>query len=102
MTGYPPDVAALNHMQGLLSVLLNKPSGINIVTREIPASSSLSLSVDDIISIEKNNRTVFTTGSELGLYFLSETSDILGFLITGAIPTLDANCRADLRANGGQ
>jgi hypothetical protein len=36
------------------------------------------------------------------MYYSSETSDILGFLITGNIPTLDANCRADLHANGGQ
>jgi hypothetical protein len=36
------------------------------------------------------------------MYYSSETSDILGFLITGNIPTLDANCRADLHANGGK
>jgi len=36
------------------------------------------------------------------MYYASETSDILGFLITGNIPVLDANCRADLTANGGK
>jgi hypothetical protein len=36
------------------------------------------------------------------MYYAAETSDILGFLITGNIPSLDANCRADLRANGGK
>jgi hypothetical protein len=36
------------------------------------------------------------------MYYASETTDILGFLITGAIPAFDANCRADLHANGGQ
>jgi len=36
------------------------------------------------------------------MYYASETSDIFGFLITGSIPAFDANCRADLRANGGQ
>lgn len=35
------------------------------------------------------------------MYHAAETSDILGVLITGSIPQLDANCRADLRANGG-
>src|SRR4030095_6546174 len=34
------------------------------------------------------------------MYYASETSDILGFLITGNIPVLDVNCRADLQANG--
>ena len=36
------------------------------------------------------------------MYYASETTDLLGFLITGNIPTLDANCVADLRANGGR
>lgn len=190
MTGYQPDAAALNHLQTTLEGLINKPSGISIITKEIPASPNLALSVNDIITIERNNRTVFTTGSELAIYILytngnytdnnvlgvaykntstalfgkkindnsgglgqasrtklvatvaehelghllglvnigspmqtghqdaaygshcnntnclmhysAETSDILGFLITGSIPTLDANCRADLRANGGK
>jgi predicted Zn-dependent protease len=36
------------------------------------------------------------------MYYASETKDILGFLITGSIPTFDANCLADLHANGGR
>lgn len=190
MPGFQPDAAALNHLQSMLAGLLNKPSGITIITKEIPAAASQSLSVNDIISIEKKNRTAFTNGSELAVYLLytngnytdpnvlgvaykntsaalfgkkindnsggigqanrtklvatvaehelghllglvdlgspmqtahkdgahgnhcnatnclmyyaSETSDIFGFLITGNIPALDGNCRADLTANGGK
>lgn len=36
------------------------------------------------------------------MYFQADTQDMLGILITGNIPTLDANCLADLRANGGR
>ncbi|TAL44422.1 MAG: hypothetical protein EPN92_08800 [Chitinophagaceae bacterium] len=36
------------------------------------------------------------------MYYSSETTDILGFLITGNIPSNDANCVADLQANGGK
>ncbi len=36
------------------------------------------------------------------MYYASETTDLLGFLITGNIPTLDAQCQADLHANGGR
>jgi hypothetical protein len=36
------------------------------------------------------------------MYYASETTDILGILITGNIPALDANCKADLTANGGK
>jgi hypothetical protein len=190
MTGYQPDAGALSHLQSTLAGLLNKPSGITIITKEIAASSNTVLTINDVINIEKNNRTAFTSGTELALYILytngtynednvlgvaykntsavlfgkkindnsgglgqasrtklvatvsehelghllglvdlgsamqtnhkdaahgnhcnnssclmyyaSETSDILGFLITGSIPSLDANCKADLQANGGQ
>lgn len=190
MTGYQPDAAALNHLQSMLQALVNKPAGISIITKEIPASSNLTLTVNDVYNIEKNNRTAFTNGSEIAVYVLytngnysdnnvlgiaykntsavlfgkkindnsggigqasrtklvatvieheighllglvdlgspmqaahkdaangnhcnnnnclmyyaSETSDILGFLITGNIPSFDANCRADLTANGGK
>ena len=190
MTGYAPDAAALSHLQNVLNTYLNKPSGITIVTKEISASSSTTLSIDQIKTIEEQNRTVFTTGDQLGVYFLytngnftdnkvlgaayrntsmvifgktihdnsgalgqasrtkleatvlehefghilglvdigspmqtnhkdaahgnhcsntnclmyyaSETTDILGFLLTGNIPPFDANCIADLHANGGK
>ena len=190
MTGYVPDAGALAHLQAMLSGIVNKPAGISIVAREIPAAANPELTVSDVITIERNNRTEFTNGSQLALYILytngnfteqnvlgvaykntsavvfgkkiqdnsgglgqpgrtkllatvlehemghlmglvdlgtpmqtghkdpahgshcnnssclmyyaSETSDILGFLITGNIPVLDAACRADLRANGGQ
>jgi hypothetical protein len=36
------------------------------------------------------------------MYYAAETTDILGFLITGNIPSPDADCAADLRANGGK
>lgn len=70
MPGFQPDAAALNHLQATLQSLLNKPSGITIITKEIPASANLSLSVNDIITIEKNNRTAFTNGTELAVYLL--------------------------------
>ncbi len=190
MPGYQPDAAALNHLQATLNGLLNKPAGITIFTKQIPASGKATLTLNDIIEIERKNRTVFTNGTELALYILytdgnysqsnvlgvaykntstalfgkilhdnsgglgqasrtkliatvaehelghllglvdigspmqtphkdaaheshcnntsclmyyaSETSDIFGFLITGSIPSFDANCRADMTANGGK
>ena len=36
------------------------------------------------------------------MYYASETTDFLGFLLTGSIPDFDANCKADLKANGGK
>src|SRR4030095_9905219 len=67
MTGFAPDAAAISHLQSTLADVLNKPSGIKIVTKEIPGSSSGNFTVNDIISIEKNNRTAFTTGGEIAV-----------------------------------
>jgi hypothetical protein len=36
------------------------------------------------------------------MYYASNTRDVLGFLQLGNIPSLDATCAADLRANGGK
>lgn len=190
MTGFAPDASALNHLQNFLATYLNKPNGITIVTKEIAASSNTPLSVTDVVNIEKQHRSQFSTGDQIAVYILytngtytnnnvlgvayrntsaaifgkkiqdnsgglgqasrtkleatvlehelahllglvdigspmqtphkdaangnhcnnnnclmyyaSETTDILGFLVTGNIPSLDANCVNDLRANGGK
>jgi hypothetical protein len=36
------------------------------------------------------------------MYYASETTDVLGVLLTGNVPSLDAACAVDLRANGGK
>jgi len=189
MPGFEPDASALGHLQSFLSGVLNKPSGISITSTQIPAASNTSLNISQVFDIEKNNRRVFTSGSQIAVYVLytngnyadpnvlgaaykntsivlfgktirdnsgsigqvsrfkleatvleheighllglvdlgspmqtnhkdgahgnhcnnsnclmyytSDTRDILGILLTGNIPSLDANCRADLQANGG-
>jgi hypothetical protein len=189
MSGFAPDANAVEHLQSMVTTILNKPGGISIVQREIPAANKGVYSLDDIRSIEKQYRSAYTSGttvavnilivdgsytnaSVLGIayrntsivlfgktihensggigqasrtkleatvlehefahlcglvnvgtpivvnhqdsshgnhcnntdclmYYASETTDILGFLLTGAIPELDTNCRNDLRANGG-
>ena len=189
MPGFEPDAAALVHLQNTLAGILNKPSGITIVTTQIGASSNTTLNIDQVFQVERNNRRVFTTPNEIAVYVLytngnytdanvlgaaykntsavifgktirdnsgglgqvnrtkleatvlehelghllglvdlgttmqsnhkdgahgnhcnnsnclmyyaSDTRDILGILLTGNIPPLDANCRADLHANGG-
>lgn len=188
MTGFAPDAAALSHLQNFLSTHLNKPGGVTIVAKEIPAADNTTLSTDDVHSIEKANRSAFTTNGQIAVYVLytngnysdnkvlgvayrntslalfgkkirensgglgqasrtkleatvleheighllglvdvgtpmqtphkangnhcnnkdclmyyaAETTDILGFLLAGNVPPLDAACVADTRANGGK
>jgi predicted Zn-dependent protease len=190
MPGFAPDQGAVNYLQTTLVSLLNKPSGISIVTKEIGGSADKNFSVNEIIETERTNRTAFSSGDQIAVYILytdgsytsnnvlgiaykntsavlmgktihensgalgqvsrtkleatvltheighllglvdlgspmqtnhkdaahgnhcdntsclmhyaSETTDILGFLLTGNIPEIDADCRADLQANGGK
>lgn len=190
MPGFQPDITAINHLTDVLSSRLNKPEGIEVIQKEIAAAAGTVLSAQEVRNIEKQNRTVYTSGNQLGVYFLftngkyatdnvlgiayqntsmclfgktihensggvgqasrskleatvlehefghilglvntgssmqtahqdathgahcnnenclmyyaAETTDILGFLVTGNIPSLDAGCINDLKANGGK
>ena len=70
MPGFAPDAAALNHVQNFLSSYVNKTAGITIVTKEINASSTAAFTTSDIVSIEKNNRSVFSSGNQISIYIL--------------------------------
>ncbi|MEO6233008.1 MAG: hypothetical protein ABJB11_18520 [Ferruginibacter sp.] len=190
MPGYAPDANAVNNLTTFINNTLNKPAGVTIVQSQVVTGGKLVLTLDDIAALEKRSRTVYTTGTQLGVYFLitdgrytdanvlglafrntsiailgktihdnsggigqasrtklettvlehelahilglvdigsamqtnhkdaahgnhcnnsnclmyyaAETTDITGFLLTGNIPVLDANCTADLHANGGK
>jgi hypothetical protein len=190
MPNNSPDPSAITHFQNLLNSTLNKPGSIEIVQRQINSDNKSSYSLKDIKLIEKANRTVYSQGGTIGVYFLitdadyndsrvlgiayrntsfalfgktirdnsggigkasltkleatviehefghllglvnigtamqvnhqdtpngnhctnanclmnftAETTDILGFLLTGSIPVFDANCKNDLKANGGK
>ncbi|GAA4324316.1 M12 family metallo-peptidase [Flaviaesturariibacter amylovorans] len=190
MPGYAPDAGALSRLNTFLQARLNKPGGITVTTRAIPAASNAVLSVSDLAAIEGANRTARSSGStatihilytngsytesnvlgvayrgtavalfgkkihdnsggvgqasrtkleatvlehEIGhllglvdigtpmqtphkdpggsahcnnqnclMYYAAETTDILGLLVTGSVPSLDAACINDLRGNGGR
>jgi len=177
------------HLSNRLNTFLNKVD-ISIISGEIPAASSTTLSIDQIRTIEEQNRTVYNTDTMIGVYLLytngnftddkvlgaayrntsmvlfgkkihdnsgavgqasrtkleatvlehefghllglvdlgstmqtnhkdashgnhcnntdclmyyaAETTDILGFLLTGNILPFDANCISDMHANGGK
>lgn len=70
MPGYAPDQGALNHLHTFLTNILNKPGGITITTKEIPAAANTTLAVEDVHAIEKANRTGSNTSNEINVYIL--------------------------------
>ena len=70
MPGYSPDPTSLNNLVAFLNTLINKPGGITISQSQIAASGKPVLTLSEINEIEKSNRTIFTTGSTIGVYLL--------------------------------
>jgi predicted Zn-dependent protease len=48
------------------------------------------------------NGTAHCNNSNCLMYYAAETTDVLGFLISGPVPPLDAACVQDLQGNGGR
>jgi hypothetical protein len=70
MPGYPPDAASINNLVNFLKKYINKPDGIQVTQQEIAASGKSVLSIDEIVNIEKKNRTVFTQNNTLAIHIL--------------------------------
>lgn len=70
MPGYAPDAASINNAVTFLNNLVNKPAGISIIQTQIPTAGKAVMTLNDIVEVEKNNRTVYTSGNQLGVYFL--------------------------------
>jgi hypothetical protein len=70
MPGYPPDTGSINNLVNFLKKYINKPDGIQVTQQEIGASGKSVLSIDEIVDIEKKNRTVFTQNTTLSVHIL--------------------------------
>jgi hypothetical protein len=75
MPGYQPDAAVLSNYINFFVTYINKSGGISIVQQQIAASGKTTLTIDDIVAIEKSNRTVFTSGNEISLHILIVDAD---------------------------
>ena len=70
MPGYQPDSASIRIFTSFLKTYLNKPAGITISEQQIAPSGKASLTLDEIVQIEKRNRTVFTGGNAITTHIL--------------------------------
>lgn len=70
MPGFAVDNTVINNLVYFLNVYINKPGGIKVYQRQIAASGKPSLSLTDIVSIEKSNRVFFTSPGNMGVHIL--------------------------------
>ena len=75
MVGYPPDSASIANLVNFLKNYINKPDGIEVTQQQIAASGKPVLSIDDIVNIEKKNRTAFTQSNTLAVHILITDGD---------------------------
>ena len=68
MPGYEPDNSSVDSIKIFLNKHLNKPDGIQVTETPIPSSEKSTLSLKDIVSIEKKYRTVFTGNNQIGVH----------------------------------
>lgn len=78
MPGYEPGDNSMKQLQRFLDTYLNKPAGITIFKRQIPASGKRALRLAEIVSIERKYRTNFTAGRTLGVHILVTDGDYEG------------------------
>jgi hypothetical protein len=70
MPGFEPDAKALSNLELFLATYLYKPAGITIVTKEIPAIADTVLHRNEVVLVERDNRTAFTKGTEIAVYIV--------------------------------
>ncbi|WP_124980061.1 membrane metalloprotease [Nonlabens xiamenensis] len=68
--GSRPEAASLNNLVSFLNDRLNKPAGIRIVEREIPAQNNGTYTIDEVIEVEDEFRTQFNSDNSIAVFVL--------------------------------
>jgi predicted Zn-dependent protease len=75
MPGYAQTDSAVNNLRSFLIDHLNKPAGIEVLTREIPSYGQESYSSNDIVTIESENREKFNANQTITASLIILDSD---------------------------
>jgi predicted Zn-dependent protease len=68
VTGYKPSDIALNSITQFISDRTFKPDGLSITTRAVASSGKAPFSIEEIVQIEKDERTAYNTGDEIAVF----------------------------------
>lgn len=84
MPGYEPTENSVNNLRSFLNDHLNKPSGIEIITREIPSSGQVEYTSNDISNIETQQRDRYNANETIAASLIvvdgkyAENDQVLG------------------------
>jgi hypothetical protein len=78
--GYQPTEQSVANLEDFLGKRLNKPGGINVVYKSIPATGKSYFTIDDLRDIEKKNRSDY-----------SKHNTLVTFIFFGDAPYSDGN-----------
>lgn len=83
MPGYDPDPGAIADVVSYLSSICNK-TNITYTTTQISGNNGNNMSQNDVMAVEKNNRTAYASGGNLSIYILltdgyNTDGNVLGF-----------------------
>jgi hypothetical protein len=67
--GHQPPAASVDYLRSFLANRVNKPAGITFFQREIAAPGKSAYSLQELVDIESSNRTLFTDGATIKVYF---------------------------------
>jgi hypothetical protein len=70
MKGFALQPSTLNNIVSFVQTYMDKPGGVQIWQKEIPASTSTTLTTTDLVNIEKAHRTAYSTSKQVAVYIL--------------------------------
>lgn len=76
--GFQPKAESVNNLKMFLEGLLKKPAGITIVQNKVESPGKSTYSLDDLIELQKANRTQLTKDKTLTAYFFFADGDYAG------------------------
>ncbi|MDX1544108.1 MAG: hypothetical protein R3214_09195 [Christiangramia sp.] len=66
--GNKPADEAISKFQSFLQKRIYKPDGINITLRSVPSSGKAPFNIEEIVEIEKEERTAYNVGDEIAVW----------------------------------
>lgn len=83
MQAYPLSDAVVNHLTNYLRTYLNKPGGINIYRQLINNSTNTTMSINDVVALEKTVRTKFTRPGVIAVHIMVVDAEFTEFTVLG-------------------